>query len=139
MNLSDFIKEFVFSLDDLNLLYEKGYQEAMEQTFIKQLQDMDKTKRPIHCSDRKRKSFYVKEDGVWKKDDENKCVVRGVKRIASRHFTSIHKWRAYNPDCFDVDSKHRFLNNAMHQVCRCDNDKEMKKVVNHLTVLAVKE
>ena len=44
MNLSDFINEFVFSLDDLNLLHEKGYQEAMEQTFIKQLQDMDKTK-----------------------------------------------------------------------------------------------
>ena len=138
MNFTDFIDNFEFTVDDLQLLADKGYQETMEKTFIQQLKDMDKTKRPIHCSDKKRKSFYVKENGVWKKDDENKTVVSGVKRIASRHFTTIHKWRAYNPDCFDDDRKHIFFNKAMGQVSKCDDDKQMKKVINHLSGLGIK-
>jgi hypothetical protein len=138
MNFTDFIDTFEFTIDDLHMLATKGYQETMEKTFIKQLKDMDKTKRPIHCSDRKRKSFYVKENGVWVKDDDNTKMVRGVKRIASRHFTTIHKWRARNPDCFDDDAKHLFFNNAMGQVGKCDDDKQMKKVINHLSGLAIK-
>ena len=139
MNFTDFIDTFEFTIDDLKMLGNKGYQETMERTFIKQLKDMDKTMRPIHCSDRKRKSFYVKENGVWRKDDENKSVVRGVKRIASRHFTTIHKWREYNPDCFDDVTKHLFFNKAMGQVSKCDNEKQMKKVINHLSGLSLKD
>ena len=138
MNFTEFIDNFEFTMDDLHMLANKGYQETMEHTFIKQLKDMEKTKRPIHCSDKKRKSFYVKENGVWKKDDETKTVVRGVKRIASRHFTSIHKWRASNLDCFDDDTKHLFFHKAMGQVNKCDNEKHMKKVVNHLSLLSIK-
>ena len=138
MNFTDFIDTFEFTMDDLHMLANKGYQKTMENTFIRQLRDMEKTKRPIHCSDKKRKSFYVKEDGSWKKDNENITVIRGVKRIASRHFTSIHKWREYNPDCFDDDRKHLFFNKAMGQVNKCDNEKHMNKVVNHLSSLAVR-
>ena len=138
MNFTEFIDTFEFTIDDLELLANKGYQETMEKTFIRQLQNMDKTKRPIHCSDKKRKSFYVKEDGVWEKDSDNTKLVRGVKRIASRHFTTIHKWRASNPDCFDNDRKHIFFNKAMGQVSKCDNDRQMKKVINHLSGLSLK-
>ena len=60
MNLTDFINSFEFSIKDLEMLNSKGYQEVMEKTFVKQLCDMDKTKRPIHCSDKKRKSFLYK-------------------------------------------------------------------------------
>ena len=138
MDFTEFIDTFEFKVDDLHLLADKGYQETMEQTFIKQLKDMDKTKRPIHCSDKKRKSFYVKENGVWEKDDDNVKLFRGVKRIASRHFTTIHKWRTHNPDCFDDDRKHLFFHKAMSQVSKCDDEKHMKKVVNHLSGLGVK-
>jgi hypothetical protein len=138
MNLSDFIKEFVFSLDDLNLLYEKGYQEAMEQTFIKQLQDMDKTKRPIHCSDKKRKSFYVKDKDIWIKDENNLKILDGVKEITHKQFGAIKQWATYNKDWLDVEKKQDFFNMSVCELSKAKKEKYLNKLIIKLTGLSLK-
>ena len=138
MDFNEFIDTFEFTLEDVDTLSRKGYQESMEKTFLKQLREMDETKRPIHCSDMKRKSFYVKENGIWVRDTDGKIMSRGVKRVFSRHFMSINKWRLRNPDYHDVDSKFKYHFNAMHQACRCNDVSHVKKVINKMTGLSVK-
>ena len=97
MNLTDFIDSFEFSIQDLELLNKKGYQEAMEKTFVKQLCDMEKTKRPIHCSDKKRKSFYIKDNDVWEKDKDNEKLIRGMKNLSFVHNRTLNKWKTILP------------------------------------------
>jgi hypothetical protein len=138
MNFSDFIEEFVFSLDDLNLLHEKGYQEAMEQTFIKQLQDMDKTKRPIHCSDKKRKSFYVKDKDIWIKDENNMKILDGVKEITHKQFGAIKQWATYNKDWLDVEKKQDFFNMSVCELSKAKKEKYLNKLIIKLTSLSLK-
>ena len=138
MNLSDFINQFTFSLEDLELLGTKGYQKAMEQTFVKQLKDMDKTKRPIHCSDKKRKSFYVKENDIWEKDNNNLKIVLGIKKLARKHFNTINTWRHNNVDWLDNDMKHDFFNKSVVEVGKCDKIKETSKVLSNLTELSLR-
>ena len=138
MNFSDFINDFVFSLDDLNLLHEKGYQEAMEQTFIKQLRDMDKTKRPIHCSDKKRKSFYIKDKDIWIKDENNIKILDGVKEITHKQFGTIKQWATYNKDWLDVEKKQDFFNMSISELSKAKKEKYLNKLIIKLTSLSLK-
>jgi hypothetical protein len=138
MNFSDFINDFVFSLDDLNLLHEKGYQEAMEQTFIKQLRDMDKTKRPIHCSDKKRKSFYIKDKDIWIKDENNLKILDGVKEITHKQFGTIKQWATYNKDWLDVEKKQDFFNMSISELSKAKKEKYLNKLIIKLTSLSLK-
>ena len=138
MNLTDFINDFTFSLKDLDLLQSKGYQEAMEKTFVKQLCDMEKTKRPIHCSDKKRKTFYVKENDVWEKDEGNKKLIGGVQKLSSTHNKTLSKWRSYNSDWSSNDKKQDFFNKSVQEFTKCDHEKEQNKIFNKLTYLSIK-
>ena len=138
MNLTDFINDFQFSLKDLDLLQSKGYQEAMERTFVKQLCDMDKTKRPIHCSDKKRKTFYVKDNDVWEKDENNKKLITSVQKLSSTHNRALSKWRSYNSDWSSNDKKQNFFNKSVQEFTKCDHEKEQNKIFNKLTYLSIK-
>ena len=138
MNLTDFINDFTFSLKDLDLLQSKGYQEAMEKTFVKQLCDMEKTKRPIHCSDKKRKTFYVKDNDVWEKDEGNKKLIGGVQKLSSTHNKTLSKWRSYNSDWSSNDKKQDFFNKSVQEFTKCDHEKEQNKIFNKLTYLSIK-
>ena len=138
MNLSDFINDFTFSLEDLEILGTQGYQKAMEQTFVKQLKDMEKTKRPIHCSDKKRKTFYIKDNDIWEKDVDNKKLVYQIKKLSGKHYKTINTWRHNNVDWLDNDLKHDFFNKSVVEVGKCDTTRETNKVLCGLSMLSLR-
>ena len=70
MNMSEFIDSIKVKISDLESIGKLGYVEGMSNIIIKQLNDTDVNKRPIHCSDSKRETLYVKEENKWKKDTE---------------------------------------------------------------------
>jgi hypothetical protein len=138
MNLSDFINELPFSLDDLEIMGTKGYQQSMEDTFIKQLQIMDKTKRPIHCSDKKRKSFYIKENDIWEKDENNSKIVNGLKKISQKHIKILNSWTHYNKNWSYNERKQDFFNKSVQEVAKYNDSKQINKLICKLTGLTVK-
>jgi len=138
MNLTDFINSFEFSIKDLEMLNNKGYQEAMEHTFVKQLCDMDKTKRPIHCSDKKRKSFYIKEDDIWEKDTNNEKIIKGMKKLSFIHSNTLNKWKNKNQDWNNNERKQVFYCNSIIEFTKCDKEKERNKVLSKLVNLSIK-
>ena len=138
MNLTDFIDAFEFSIKDLELLTTKGYQKSMEYTFIKQLCDMDKTKRPIHCSDKKRKSFYIKDNDVWEKDTNNEKLIRGMKNLSFIHNNTLNKWKNKNTDWNSNEKKQLFYCNSIVEFAKCDREKERNKIFIKLSELSVK-
>ena len=137
MNLTDFIDSFEFSIQDLEMLNKKGYQEAMEKTFVKQLCDMDKTKRPIHCSDKKRKSFYIKDNDVWEKDKDNAKLIRGMKNLSFVHNRTLNKWKTKNNDWND-EKKQIFYCYSIIEFAKCDKEKERNKVLSKLVNLSIR-
>jgi hypothetical protein len=138
MNLTDFISELSFSLDDLEVMGTKGYQQSMEETFIKQLRDMEKTKRPIHCSDRKRKSFYIKDDNLWEKDEDNSKIVNGLKKISQKHLGMLSAWTNYNKNWSHNERKQDFFNKSVQEVAKYNDYKQINKIISKLTGLTIK-
>ena len=62
------------------------------------LSNLEVTKRPIHCTDVKRKSMYVKKDNEWKKDDKNEEVRKAINQVANKNIQNIEGWRVKNID-----------------------------------------
>uniref|UniRef100_A0A6C0K9N1 C2H2-type domain-containing protein n=1 Tax=viral metagenome TaxID=1070528 RepID=A0A6C0K9N1_9ZZZZ len=98
MNLTDFIQNMNVSLEDLEFSKDNGFVKGVTNIFTKQLQDLDPTQRPIHCSDKKRLQFYVKEDDVWQKDLNNEKIDRTITNIKIKQAQSLTEWEKDNPN-----------------------------------------
>ena len=98
MNLTDFVENVKVSLEDLNYTKENGYIDGISNIFVKHLQDMPATSRPIHCSDKKRLQFYVKEANVWEKDKTHEKIDKSIQDITFKQIKKIKKWEEKNPD-----------------------------------------
>lgn len=99
MNLTDFINSIDLQLSDLESVGKLGFVNGISNILIKNLNAMDVTMRPVHCSDTKREVMYVKEDGKWEKDEEDNAKLRkAIKRLAFNNSKLLPVYRKKYPD-----------------------------------------
>jgi hypothetical protein len=99
MNLSDFINSIDLQLSDLESVGKLGFVNGISNILIKNLNAMDVTKRPVHCSDTKREVMYVKEDGKWEKDEvDNAKLRKAIKKLAFNNSKLLPIYRKKYPD-----------------------------------------
>jgi len=105
MNISDFANSFDLQLSDLESVGELGYVEGITKIMIDKLNSMDIYKRPIHCSDVKRETLYVKDDNKWEKEQRNNPKIRyAIKTISFRNMKLAALWSDTYPDSKNCDS-----------------------------------
>jgi len=105
MNITDFVDSIKLQLSDLEKVGELGYVEGISNIIIKNLNDLDETKRPVHCTDKKRETIYIKDQGQWEKEDENKSKLKkAVNKIAHKNIKLISQFSEKYPDCKKCDS-----------------------------------
>jgi len=106
MNISDFIESVKLQVSDLENVGKVGYIEGISDIIIKNLNALDVTKRPVHCTDKKREVMYVKDENMWEKDDEtNKKLRKAIRMIAHKNICMFKAFREKYPDCEEYDSK----------------------------------
>jgi hypothetical protein len=99
MNIMDFVDSLKLQLNDLERMGEIGFVNGMSNIIIKNLQDMDVTERPVHCTDQKREVIYVKDEGKWDKEEETKPKLRkAIKHIAHKNAKLIGEFKEKHPD-----------------------------------------
>jgi len=62
INMSEFIESLKIQLDDLQYTTENGLIEGISSVFVNGLKQIDTFKRPIHCTDMKRETIYIKDN-----------------------------------------------------------------------------
>ena len=97
INLTDWVKGIKVSLEDLHYSRDNGFVNGVTNIIQKQLQDLKPTERPIHCSDKKRLQFYVKDNNEWIKDKDNKKIDSTITNIKLKQSKSITEWEKLNP------------------------------------------
>ena len=70
MNIMDFVDSIQLQLSDLEKMGEIGYVEGISNIIVKNLSALDVSKRPVHCTDKKRETIYIKDENKWEKDEE---------------------------------------------------------------------
>jgi hypothetical protein len=105
MNIMEFVDTFKLDFSDLERVGEIGYVECMSNIIIQKLNEMDIYKRPIHCSDAKRETMFVKDKDVWEKDDETHARLRlAIRYIAKKNSDMLNRWCDAHPGSCDSDN-----------------------------------
>ena len=103
MNLTDFVENVKVSIEDLLYTKNHGFIKGISNIFVKQLQDMEPTQRPIHCSDKKRLQFYVKDDNKWEKDNVHKKIDKTIDEISFKQIKLLKQWENKHPNYLEDD------------------------------------
>jgi hypothetical protein len=106
MNLTDFVNSLQLQIEDFEATGKLGYVEGISRIIINGLKRVDTTKRPIHCTDMKRETLYIKQDNAWEKEDQNKLnLKRAVNQVARMNLSQLPKWQRENPESEVLDTK----------------------------------
>jgi hypothetical protein len=109
INLGEFVEKIQLSLNHLLLTKELGYTKSMSNILIQNLAQLDDTKRPFHCSDKKRQQFYVRYNNKWNKDNGEK-ITHAVDKVATKHILKLKEWEAAHPDWVTDDKlNHEYM------------------------------
>jgi len=105
MNIMDFVDSIKLQLNDLEKVGELGYVEGISNIIVKNLKELDINKRPVHCTDKKRETMYIKDEDKWEKDEEKQKLHKVVRKVACKNQNIIHKFKEIHPDCGKYNSK----------------------------------
>jgi hypothetical protein len=120
MNMSDFVKNLVVTTDDFEQTGVLGYAEGISRILENGLRKLELHERPIHCSDVKRETIYIKDNDKWEKDDDKKTKLLGyIKQVGHKNINVIPQWQKEHPGWSDSDSKEndRYLKYVFNSMC----------------------
>jgi hypothetical protein len=106
MNIMDFVNSVTLQLSDLESVGKLGYVEGISNIMIKKLNEMDIYKRPVHCSDAKRETLYVKDNNIWEKETASHSKLRkAIKYISKKNSDLLITWSNQHPASKNIHSK----------------------------------
>jgi hypothetical protein len=106
MNMKDFVNSIQLNLTDLENVERLGYVEGMSNILIDNLQKTDVYKRPVHCSDVKRETLYVKDNNEWARDGPNHPkMVNAVLAVEQKNVAMVGEWAKANPRCMNSSTR----------------------------------
>ena len=138
MNITDFVDSIKLQLTDFMDVGETGFVQGISNIIVKKLNDLDETVRPIHCTDQKRETFYVKDENKWEKEEEDlKRIRKMINKVAFKNERLMTAYKEQFPDYNDPESKNsdkysKFVIEALGG--EGDNGKEKQnKIINHIS------
>jgi hypothetical protein len=106
MNIMDFVDSIKIQLSDLENVGKLGYVDGISNIIAKNLNSLDETKRPVHCTDTKREVMYVKDEDKWEKEEDNKPKIRKlIKHVAHKNTKLLKDYKTKYPGCEKSESK----------------------------------
>ena len=138
MNIMEFVDSIQLQLSDLENVGKVGYVEGITSIITKNLNALDVTQRPIHCTDKKREVLYIKDEDKWEKEDDDKKKIRkAIKRVAFKNHRLILKYKEAHPDCLKASSNYSDqYNKIIIESCggSGDNDSEKEdKIIRNIS------
>ena len=136
MNINDFINSIKLTVTDLMRLGDIGYVEGITKVITSNLNALNINQRPLHCSDKKRETIYIKDEDKWEKDGDKTKIIKAINTLSHNHVQLIPEYQKKYPDCQNADSKlsdpyNKMLIEAMGGPG--DNEKENKdKIVRNI-------
>ena len=132
MNLTEFVNRLEVSLQDLAYTETHGYVKGISNIFTKHLTHMKPTERPIHCCDKKRLQFYIKEDDQWEKDETNTKINKSIQDISVKQIKKLKVWEEQHPTYLEdeelLQKWHSLLREIMGGSAELAGDKNKEQI-----------
>jgi len=143
MSLKDFINSMNISLEDYVQTGELGFVEGISKTIVKCINDMELYDRPLHCTDLKRETIYIKDGEKWEKDEDKVEFRKAVKRVANKNHKMTSTWMEETPDVntMGTENYEKFFTYMQSSLGGCGQDetksfedKVMRNVMREVTI-----
>lgn len=140
MDITSFVQSIPIGLDDIISFKHLGHAEAISRIINKAYQNMELTQRPMHCTDLKRETLYVKNDDKWTNDITKSIIEKAIDTVATNSFSHLKVWKEANPDYNSNEDKKTEYARIMRQLLGGVSDWEMQenknKIVRNVTRMA---
>ena len=139
LNIGEFVDSIKVQLTDLETFGHSGYVEGVSKILIKNLNELETCKRPIHCSDFKREVLYIKDDNKWSKENDDKLVIKkAIRDVSNKNIKQITEWTNLNPDCKKSESRKndQYLKIVMNSMSGGSNEEQcnnVEKIIKNIT------
>ena len=143
MNMSEFIENINVEFKDIEYIGRNGYVNGMTNMILSRIKDLDVTKRPLHCTDLKRETMYIKDNDEWNKDTPDNTQLRNMVKIVAKHNQyQFPLWREKHPASDDMNSStfefslkmiQNILGDVGEEHIKLDN-KVMRNLSKHILV-----
>ena len=134
INMSDFIKSISVSLEQLDFTKTQGLEKGISQVIMDNMNKLSLYERPMHCTDMKRETIYIKDNDKWEKDKDKSILKQAIRKTSNKNYTALSNWTKDNPDFMANDDKQMFYARAMSTIGKpIDgvNDKIVKKICSN--------
>jgi hypothetical protein len=117
LNMSEFIDSLKITLDDLLFSKNNGITRGVTDIMIKKLKELDIYKRPIHCTDIKRDTMYIKDEDKWHKDNNHDRFKNTIIKVANKERSALQLWAIDNPDWMETEQKQIQYLTMVRSIC----------------------
>lgn len=137
-NIMDFIRSLNLTVEDIEETGRLGFIEGMTRIFVKALKDIDVTMRPIHCTDIKRETVYIKDEDNWEKENTEKAKLKtAVRQIAKKNLQMLPEWQEQNPDyrILDTPENEKYMQISLNSLGAYSDEaseKQENKIVKNI-------
>ena len=137
INLSDFIKSLHVTLEQLDFTNKNGLADGISKTIIDNMSKLSIYERPMHCTDVKRETLYIKENNAWSKDKAKEKVKSVIKKTSSKNFNALMDWKTLNPDFMKSEDKTDYFTKTISTIGKSTDsidEKVIKKLCKEIYV-----
>ena len=139
MNLQEFIDNIKITFEELLTIGNAGFVNGVSDIFIKQLRDLEVTKRPIHCTDLKRETIYFKEEDSWNKDKNNEKLKNIIEKVEYKNVAALHQWCNENPDSKINNTDKNLLRDKIYLQTLQGDEATREKIIKNISKEVVVE
>ena len=136
LNFSDFIKQIQVTFEDLENQAECGYVKGISKLFIENLKELGTYKRPIHCTDKKRKTLYIKENNKWDKEGSQNTLKKGIREVSRKGMECLMKEKEENQEEYkdnESDFSQKCLSIHRNILPRVPQETTISKVIEQIS------
>ena len=132
MNITDFVESIKLQLSDTENVGKVGYVEGISSIIVRSLKELDVSQRPVHCTDQKRETMYIKDEDKWERDDDQKKMHKIVRKVTDKNARMVMQFKEVHPDCMTSSSRYsdQYRKIIMEAMCgRGDNTFEKEEKI----------
>ena len=130
INMTDFIKSIKISIEELDAIKTTGMAQGLSSAIMTNLKSLSLYERPIHCTDIKRETLYIKDDNHWECDRDQTRIKTAIKKMAGKPYVPLQEWIAQNPDFKEVDEKQDYVANVLSTIGKSTDNIDKKIIKN---------
>lgn len=131
LNMNEFIEKIQTSINLIDFKNQENLTEELNELILYNINKLGIFKRPLHCTDIKRETLYIKDNNSWFKDDKKNNIKKVIKTATSHQYKALHKWIDENQDIHDDENKKDCFAKNLSSLGK-DNSKINTKLIKSL-------